>query len=213
MFVFGLLAQQMAVAQGTTTYLSNLGQAPAGSLAVGSNSWVAMAVQTGTNAGGYVLDSVQLALADASGSPAGFTVLLYATHPASTAPHSYLATLNGSLDPVTAGVYTYSPASTLTLLPDMFYDIVLTAETPIAVGAYEWSFASTRSYNPSGGWSPNGSVWTSGNGSFWNGSAGAYAQLAVSATPVPEPATAGLLAVGGGFLLWRRRKVKPADAA
>jgi hypothetical protein len=212
MFVVGLLAQQIAQAQGTT-YVSNLGQPSAGTLSVGSNSWVAAAFRPGINAGGYVLDSVQLALADASGSPTGFTVMLYATNPGSTAPFSYLATLNGSLDPVAAGVYTFTPASTLTLLSYVFYDIVLTAETPIAVGAYEWSFAATSSYNPSGGWTTGGSAVTSGNGSFWIVSAGAYAQFAISATPVPEPSTLTLLALGGGFLLWRRRKVKPADAA
>src|ERR1039458_2607755 len=104
MFVVGLLAQQIAVAQGTTTYLSNLGQASAGSLAVGSDSWLAEAFRTGADAGGYVLDSVQLSLADASGSPSGFTVMLYATNPSTPAPFSYLTTLHGSLDPVAAGV-------------------------------------------------------------------------------------------------------------
>src|ERR1017187_6064717 len=32
--------------------------------------------------------------------------------------------------------------------PGVFYDVVLTAETPVAVGAYEWSFATTSAYNP-----------------------------------------------------------------
>jgi hypothetical protein len=73
MFVAGLLAQQLALAQGTTTYLSNLGQASAGSLAVGSDSWLAAPFGTGFNAGGYVLDSAQLSLTDASGNR--YTVL------------------------------------------------------------------------------------------------------------------------------------------
>jgi PEP-CTERM motif len=207
-----LLSSSIAQAQGTI-YVWNLGQPSAGSLSVGSNSWVAAAFRPGINAGGYVLDSVQLALADASGSPTGFTVMLYATIPNSTAPFSYLATLNGSLDPVAAGVYSFTPASTLTLLSYVSYDIVLTAETPIAVGAYEWSFATTNFYNPSGGWATAGSALTSGNGSFWTVSAGNYAQFAITATPAPEPSTLGLLALGGGFVLWRRLKVKPSDTA
>jgi hypothetical protein len=57
--VFGLLAQQILQAQGTT-YLSNLDQSSVGSLAVGSNSWLAGIFETGTNPGGYVLNSIQL---------------------------------------------------------------------------------------------------------------------------------------------------------
>src|ERR1022692_2933980 len=108
MFVVGLLAQQIAVAQGTTTYLSNLGQASAGSRAVGSDSWLAAAFMAGANAGGYVLNSVQLALTDASGNPTGFRVMIYnnGAEPSGVSPGTNLCTLNGSLDPVPAGVYT-----------------------------------------------------------------------------------------------------------
>jgi hypothetical protein len=208
-----LSSSSIAQAQGTI-YVSNLGQPSAGTLSVGSDSWLAAPFMTGTNAGGYALDSVQLALADASGSPSGFTVMLYATGPSSPGPLSYLATLNGSLDPVAAGVYTFTPASTLTLRRGVFYDVVLTAETPIAAGAYEWSFAATSSYNPSGGWFAAGPVLTSGNGSRpWNVSGGTDAQFSISATAVPEPSTLHLLALGGGFVLWRRQKLKAVDTA
>jgi hypothetical protein len=210
MFVVGLLAQQIAVAQGTTTYLSNLGQASAGSVAVGSDSWLAAPFQTGTNAGGYVLDSVQLALTDASGNPSGFTVMLYAAGVTSPYPLTYLVTLHGSLDPVAAGVYTFTPASTLTLSPRLFYDVVLTAETPMAVGAYEWSFAATSSYNPRDGWTGYAFAWTSSDGSHWQGTGGGL-QLAINGTGVPEPSTLALLALGGGLLVWCRQKVKPFD--
>ena len=204
-FALAVLPPQILQAQGTT-YLSNLDQSSSGTLAVGSNSWLAAAFSTGFDAGGYVLDSVQLSLADASGSPSGFTVMLYATSPNTPAPFSYLSTLHGSLDPVAAGVYTFTPASTLTLRPGVFYDVVLTAETPIAAGAYEWSFATTSSYNPSGGWFAGLSVLTSGNGSppSWHVSAGNYAQFAINAS-VPEPSALALLALGGFLFFWHRR--------
>jgi hypothetical protein len=60
-----------------TAYLSNLGQSSTGSLAVGSDSWLAASFGTGTNEGGYELNSIQLAMTDASGNPSGFTVMIY----------------------------------------------------------------------------------------------------------------------------------------
>jgi len=73
--VVALLTPQIVQAQGTI-YLSNLGQPSAGSLAVGSDSWQAAIFTTGTNADGYVLNSIQLAMTDAFGTPNGFTVML-----------------------------------------------------------------------------------------------------------------------------------------
>jgi hypothetical protein len=138
MFVLGLLIQQIAKAQGTMTYLSSLSQTSAGSLAVGSNSWLASDFFTGTNADGYSLDSIQLGMADASGNPNGFTVMLYtAIVKAGSFPGSSLGTLDGSLNPTTAGVYTHIPASSLTLSPGTEYFIVLTAGTALANGAYD----------------------------------------------------------------------------
>ena len=204
-FALAVLPPQILQAQGTT-YLSNLDQSSSGTLAVGSDSWLAAPFGTGFNAGGYVLDSAQLSLTDASGSPSGFAVMIYAAGISGPLPVSYLVTLHGSLDPVAAGVYTFTPASTLTLRPGVFYDVVLTAETPIAAGAYEWSFATTSSYNPSGGWFAGLSVLTSGNGSppSWHVSAGNYAQFAINAS-VPEPSALALLALGGFLFFWHRR--------
>ena len=166
-FAVALLAPQILQAQGTT-YLSNLDQSSVGSLAVGSDSWVAGIFDTGNNAGGYVLNSIQLDMANAVGNPSGFEVRIYAAS-GGALPVILLGTLNGSLDPVTAGIYTYTPAATITLLPNGPYDIVITAGTAVADGAYEWSYAAMNSYNPSGGWYtlPGGGAgaWTSSNGS------------------------------------------------
>ena len=77
MFVVGLLTQRVTQAQGTLTYLSNLGQPSSGSDIVGSNSWLFTTFRVGTNPNGYVLNSIQLEMTDASGTPSGFTVMLY----------------------------------------------------------------------------------------------------------------------------------------
>src|SRR5476649_1775563 len=145
-FEVGLLAPQITQAQGTITYLSNLGQTSAGSLAVGSDSWQAAEFRTGNNVGGYTLNSIQLGMADDSGNPAGFTAMIYTFDLARGIPGSSLGTLNGSLNPATSGIYTYTPVSNITLSRGDFFYIVLTAGTTVASGAYEWSYAGGNSY-------------------------------------------------------------------
>jgi hypothetical protein len=208
MFVVGLLAPQIVQAQGTT-YLSNLGQLSIGSHAVASDSWLAADFFTGNNADGYVLNSVQLGMTDASGNPNGFTIMIYAnSNPDTILPGSSLGTLSGSTDPVTAGTYTYAPASNLTLSPNADYFIVLTAGTAVANGAYDWSRANTDTYNPSGSWRGGpGIFFTSSNGLNWNLSS-PYAQYAINATPIPEPSICGLSVLSGLLFIWRHRKAK-----
>jgi hypothetical protein len=156
-----------------------------------------------------VLNSIQLAMTDASGNPSGFTAMLYGNGniPAGGSLGSSLGTLVGSLNPVTGGIFTYTPASNLTLLPNKGYSIVLTAGTAIANGAYEWSYAGTYSCNFSGGWG-GGGRFTSSNGSSWSYDLGAFPQFALNATAVPEPGVLGLFGLGGLVFLWHHRKSK-----
>ena len=208
-FALAVLSPQLAQAQGTL-YVSSLGLTSSGSSSVGSDSWLAADFWTGTNAGGYSLNSFQLALADASGNPSGFTAMLYTeVGDAAPLPGSSLGTLNGSLSPVTGGIYTYSPASDLALLPNTSYFIVLTAGTAVANGAYEWSFANTFAPTISGGWIGGRILLSSSVGLNWEPVPSALPQFAIYATPaVPEPSILGLLALGGFFLVRHRRKAK-----
>ena len=211
MFVVALLAPQIIQAQGITTYLSNLGQPSTGNLAVGSDSWYAALFFTGGNASGYVLNSVQLAMTDDSGNPSGFTVMLYSSTLGTGAfPGSSLGTLDGSANPSTSGIYTYT-ASGLTLAPSTPYFIVLTAGTAVANGAYEWSVTST----PSPGYSSyhwGGEIFFlhSSNDLNWNYTSGTYGQFALNATAVPEPSASWLLLLGSGVFMCVRRVKKLA---
>jgi hypothetical protein len=206
-----VMAPQIIQAQGTMTCLSNLGQASAGSLAVGSDSWLAVGFGTGNNVSGYTLDSIQLGMADASGNPSGFAVMLYSSNiGGGVIPRSSLGTLDGSLSPVVGGIFTYAPASSLTLSPNSDYFIVLTAGTTVANGAYDWSYANTYSYSQSGGWvAPleGGAIdnYQSSDGSNWN-FVGGPDQFAITVTDAPEPGILGLLGLGGLAFLWHRRR-------
>jgi hypothetical protein len=204
-----LLAPQIVQAQGTMNVLSNLDQTSAGSLAVGSDSWLAFMFGTGTNSAGYTLNSIQLEMTDATGSPNGFTVMLYTggNFPFDGSIGSSIATLDGSLNPAAGGLYTYTPDTSLTLSPGTDYFIVLTAGTTVANGAYDWSYASTSSYNPSGHWGVIGAAGSS-NGSVWHSVLGEFPQFDINATPVPEPGVLSLSGLGGLAFLCHRRKSK-----
>jgi hypothetical protein len=210
-FAVALLAPCIATAQGTTTFLSNLEQAPTGSDPAGSDSWLAANFRTGNNAGGYFLNSVQLDMTDATGNPGEFTVMIYTeVGGAGINPGSSLGTLIGSADPATGGTYTYTAPPDLSLSPGTIYFIVLTAGTTVANGAYEWSLAAVNSYNPNDSWGViTPAFYQSSNGSSWTPTSG-YFQYALTATPAPEPGVISLFALSVllvGFCQWKARSV------
>ena len=209
MFVVALLASQHMQAQGTI-YLSNFGQISNGNLAVGSDLWITGGFRTGNNADGYLLNSVQLAMTDASGNPSGFSVMLYARSGNLTTivPGNSLGTLNGSTDPSTSGIYTCT-ASGLTLSPNTYYFVVTTAGTAIANGAYNWSYTDTSIYNPGDAGVLNVYFYSNNDGSNWHGiSPSTFPQFAIDATAIPEPSPSLLLLLGSGVFIYVRRKHK-----
>jgi hypothetical protein len=216
MFLVTVLTSQIIQAQGTT-YLSNLSQPSAGSLSVGSDSWLAFSFATGSNTSGYTLNSLQLGMADASGNPSGFMVMLYsAIGQFDRLPQSSIGTPNGSLNPASSGIYTYEPASSMTLSPNTVYFIVLTSGTTVADGAYNWNYSGSL-YGPSGGWrAPFGGFtddnFQSSDGLNWNVLAlVGFPQFAINATPIPEPSVGIFLSLGGILLLgisrWKAKVV------
>ncbi len=214
-FAVAILAPQITTAQGTTTFLSNLGQTSSGSNPVGSNSWLAAGFATGNNASGHLFNSVQLAMTDASGNPSGFTVMICASAPDPVNVGNSLGTLTGSANPATAGTYTYTAPSDISLSPSTAYYIVISAGTAVENGSYEWSFLNTSSYQPVGNWGASVTFISSGGlPSSWSRLGSNpnfdYSQFALNATPVPEPGVIGLFTLGSllvGFLRWKTRSV------
>jgi hypothetical protein len=207
----GLFAPQILPAQGSTTFLSNVGQTSVGSNLVGSDSWLAATFFTGGNAGGYMLNSVQLSMLDSSGSPNDFTVMIYSANiGVGINPGSSVGTLTGSANPSTAGIYTYTATSALTLSPGAYF-IVLTSGTAVANGAYDWSLSGVNSYTSTDGWRVTGGmssgVYQSFNGASWTSLSATYPEFAINATATPEPGVIGLFALGGLLIAFQRRRV------
>lgn len=204
-------------AQGTT-YISNLGQSPINSSAVASDSWLALSFSTGTNTGGYLLDSIRLQMANATGGPTGFTAMLYsAIGSQEFSPGNSLAALSG-LSPIAGGTYGYFSATNLMLSPSTAYFIVLTAGTAVSDGVYEIADSNVfpLTYNPIGGWhAPLGAThvdnYQSSNGLSW-GVFGSYPEFSINATAVPEPSAYVLLGLGGSFLFGLRKYFRESQS-
>ena len=203
---------QLAPAQGTL-YLSNLGQTPTGSLSIGSDSWIASSFFTGTNAGGYALNSVQLLMKAASGSPSGFDVSIYNLSSSSPyVPQNSLGSLSGSSNPSAGGLFTYT-ASDITLLPSTSYFVLVTSSTPIAQGAYVLSAVFGNSNRGSDGGIIDGDYYSSPDGLNWQFSRSYTGQFAIYVTDVPEPSIISLFMLGSGVLIYVRRVFRHGGAS
>jgi hypothetical protein len=201
--VIGLFAPPFVRAQGTL-YVSNLGQTQTGSAPIASDAWIAQLIVTGTNSGGYVLNSVQLLMDPGSGAPGGFTVSIYSN--LSGVPNNSLGNFVGT-DPAAGGVLTYA-ASGLALSPHTPYFIVLTASTPEAQGAYDWSATSFTETTGNELWTIVDTYSSSSDGTSWTAHVrNNVFQMALYATPTPEPGVVGLVAFGALFLGLRRKPI------
>ena len=129
----GLILPLQVLAQGTL-FVSTLDQTPTGDAPVASDSWVAQEFFVGSNPQGYIIESVHLLMGAPSGSPTGFSVALYDAVGGS--PGNHLGRLTGEA-PSTGGIFAYSTAG-IAVLPGL-HMVVVTADTPVALGAYDWS--------------------------------------------------------------------------
>lgn len=198
-------ATSVSKAQGTLL-LSNLGQASSGYGAVASNAWIAESFQTGSHSSGYFLNSIQLLMANTSSNAFGITVSVYEYKNGTLFPGNSLGSLNGN-DPVGNGLYNYT-ASSISLSPLTGYFVVLSSSTPISQGSFNWSFANPGITTASDRWNMGSYYHTSTDGLNWTRIAGQYFQLGVYATPVPEPATTSLVAIGVITLGFCRRMTR-----
>jgi hypothetical protein len=205
--MFGLFRSQITQAQGTT-YLSNLGQSSSRSFPVASDKWIAQSFLTGTDSGGYMLNSVQLRMDAASGNPNDFDVSIdhvVADVGVGIIPASSLGSLSSS-DPAAGGIFTYT-TSHIALRPATLYFVVVTSATAMAQGAYNWSGLSSGAQS-NNMWSIGPYSDFSTDGLNWDTGRNAGFQFAISATPIPEPSSLSLLGALAlpAFLFLRRAK-------
>jgi len=127
-----------------TTYLSNTGT-PFEGTGVGTN-WIAQSFETGTNSGGYILNSITTSMMGIDGSPTGFALSVFSRK--GVFPSSSLEVLTGSSDPSVYGAqYTYTSTGLL-LQPSTIYWLVASATTPY----YFWPATHAQDYTSPDGW-------------------------------------------------------------
>jgi hypothetical protein len=199
------LAPHPAAAQGTI-HLSNLAQPSSGSEQISSDFHYGMLFRVWGNPSGYELNSIQLAMNSPLGTPSGLTVQLYSFNDITGQPGISMGTLNGP-DPMSSGTFTYS-ASDILLSPGSAYVVVLTASTPAATGAYNWSTTADTGYNSADGWFLSSGRFGSSDGSTWGVSRLGPFQMAVFATPIPEPSSLALLLCGGVLAAIYRQRLQ-----
>ena len=188
-----------AVASSQTVFLSSLGQSPAGysDVSFSTSGSTHSAVGQAFTVGGadVILDNVTIKTAG-TGTGTGFTVGLYSHKSFSTAPDSLIETLTGETAPTAIGTYSYTSSASTLLLANTTYWWVATVPS-----GTDSNFNINRiplgSMSASGGWSAlqsYGTTMTGTNFDGWSGIGGRSVEFSISASAVPEPATAVLLA-------------------
>lgn len=195
--VIGLLsaATTQIHAQGTM-YVSNLGETSydGGPFDYGQNTAHALSVGfiSGTNAGGYNLDSIQILMGNNAIGPGGFYVSIFTDNGGQ--PGTSLGSLSGSPSPYIAGTYTYT-SSGIELSSLTPYWLVVSSDSP-----YFWEDTLSANYISNEGWS------IVENGSSEQLQFGVNADP-LGIDPVPEPGTLAFLGLEGlAVMLIRRRK-------
>jgi len=187
-----LLARQLACAQGVFTYLANTNQSIAGSLGMGSTyGSIGAQFQTGTNSSGYVLNDLQLLFADATGSPLFPSLNIMICEDNSGGPGRIVSFFAVEQNPLTAGIYNYTPLTIATLGSSTPYWMIVYLTSVSSAGNYNLSYASITAASSVDGWLITGNTAI--------GQAG-IPMFAVNATPVPEPAAFVLLVGAFVFL-------------
>ena len=127
MAALGLLLSPVQ-AQESETLVSNTGQDTEGTLSF-TVTYSAQGFTTGSQAGGYVLSSVELDVSQVPNTPADVTIALWSAT-SSSEPDASVATLTHSDGTWTTGLNTFNAPTDTRLRPDMTYFVFVSDVTP-----------------------------------------------------------------------------------
>lgn len=198
-------------ADADTTAVSSLGTPSFDGTVVYNAQWLADRFDTGSDTRFLKISSITIGFVSGGGT-GGYFVDIY--DGSATQPINLLATLSGSTNPNTAGNFTYTPTSSLTLDPSTTYWLVEGSTT--STGFYQPTYVTSPSSFSGHGWNITGTYIFSGDsGSHWAGGASnGPTQYRIGVTFVPEPQTyamfGGILSLGTIMLLHRRRLTESA---
>ena len=170
------------------------------------------AFTTGSNIGGYTLDSVTIAIRAVNGSP---NDLVVAIHTASGSNAGAVLEDLAGVDPSAAGNHTFTSAG-ITLDPNTTYHIRLGSPTSNSSNSYNWSTTGSDAQTSSDGWviADASRETATGLGAWSAFSGGESYRFSIQATPVPEPHEYAMFVSLGliGFVAARRHMVSKALA-
>ncbi len=206
--VVGLVGLSMSA---SAQILSNLPGGFGGAHTAGTQ-FNSHAFTTGSNSGGYTLDSAVVAITSVTGSPGDFVVGIHAA--SGDDPGALLENLAGA-DPGAAGNHTFTSGG-ITLDANTTYHIQLSSPTSGMGNSYSLSTTSGGTATSTDGWTmaADGRQSFNSGGSWSSLSLGGELIYAINATPVPEPHEYALFVGLGliGFVAARRHLVCKALA-
>jgi PEP-CTERM motif len=187
-----LLQSRISNAQGAATYLDNTGQPVSGTRGFDLTATGAQFV-TGTNAGGYVLNSLQLLFAEAVGSPEARYLRCDLLSDYYNSPSILLDSFIPNDNPTTAGSHTFvrrQPLAPPTILvANTDYWLFFYAPSGSSFGYHRYNFTDSINSTSIDGWRVTGETFTP----FPPGQTG-LPMFSLNATAIPEPSTLALLA-------------------
>jgi hypothetical protein len=186
-----LLKARIGVAQ-ETTYLDNTSQPVTGTRGFNLTQTGAQFL-TGTNAGGYVLNSLQLLFADASGNPEISYLRCDLLSDYFNLPSVILTAFIPNDNPTTAGLHTFVPlqpsAPSVILAANTDYWLFFYPHGGSSLGYYRYNFTDSVNSTSIDGWRVTGETFSP----FSPGQTG-LPMFSLNATAIPEPSTLALLA-------------------
>ena len=196
--VLGLSCIIAASGGAQTIAVSNLNQPTVQSLRAGvSNTLVyAQGFSFTTGATTTILTRLTFSFASSGPGAEGFSANLYSGFSVDTGPTGYVCALFGPSAPQTAGTYSYSPSTSLTLNSNSIYWIGVSEYSATATVPFFLNATSSFDEDPAtlAGWNIGNTRFEGvmNDGGRWNEYSGLIPQISLEVAAIPEPSSVAL---------------------